>query len=300
MSATPWIQDGLSTIQYVTSGNSTMQPTGWNPCNILEWGQPITYSLNATWQFNPSFHVFNVVHDGIAAQTLQIQLPIMSHLYDESAMWFFWLGTSVPDAILQFSALADDSSVNGTAGPAASYSFTCDGAKHLFMVIATNGKYIIKTVSGRDISLTAGAGISIVAGPLSDFTIDSFSGAVGAFGGATAAATTDLFFGLTAANATETSVSQWIAPRAGVISQLYIKLNSVLAVGTNTLAATLRKNAADQALTCTVALGASTASDVVNSFSVVAGDLITLKSKQSDTGEVKQLSASFSFRPSSV
>jgi hypothetical protein len=222
----------------------------------------------------------------------------MANLYDQSNIWFFWLNTNTASAILQFAALADSSAVNSVAGPGATYSFTCDADKHLFIVVAVNGNYIIKSIAGRDVTLTAGTGTSITGGPA--YVVNSFSGQSITSGAATTASTAALYLGVTTANTTEANVSPWIATRAGTISQLYVKTSTNLAVATNTLVATVRKNGADTTLTCTVANGTNSANDTVHSFTVVAGDQITAKSVQTATGEVTQLAIAVTFRPSVV
>lgn len=67
----------------------------------------------------------------------------------------------------------------------------------------------------------------------------------------------------------------WIAPVAGVVDKLFVYHDTASATCSATY--TVRKNAADQAVTCTVASTQQSGSDTSNSFSVAAGDRITIK-----------------------
>lgn len=73
-------------------------------------------------------------------------------------------------------------------------------------------------------------------------------------------------------NALVTAI-QFRVPRAGTIRNLRVH-HSIVGAGTNTVAYTLRKNSANQTLTCSVAANASDANDMTNSFAVAAGDLL--------------------------
>lgn len=75
--------------------------------------------------------------------------------------------------------------------------------------------------------------------------------------------------------ATETNYSQ-VVSTPGTIKSLYINQGTAPGL-TKQIAYTMRKNGADTALTCTVSGTATTANDTVNSFTVVAGDVITIK-----------------------
>jgi len=75
---------------------------------------------------------------------------------------------------------------------------------------------------------------------------------------------------------TDPNVVGWIVPYAGVASKLYVKANTG-PVGDSTVF-TVYKNNVATTLTCTMAAAATSASDTSNSFSVAAGDELTLKS----------------------
>jgi hypothetical protein len=299
MSSTPWLctQTGIS--QFL--GGNEASDHGWNPVNLLMNSTVIQYSVNATWEFNPELHVYRITHDGTAGQTLQIKLPIMAHLYQQSAIWFFWLGTNTDGAILEFAALDDNSSVNGTAGPSASYSFTCDTDRHLFIVMAVEGNYFIKMVQGRNFSVAAGTGTVVTGSP--DYVVSAFAGVPVQLPNITVAAATTYYGNNGVGNATETSVNGIIMSQAGVLSNLYIKTAANVTADSHTF--TLRKGStyaglADTTLTCAIASGAASGSDITHSVVVAAGDIITIKDVQAGAAEAVRAAISFCFKPSAV
>jgi collagen type VII alpha len=83
--------------------------------------------------------------------------------------------------------------------------------------------------------------------------------------------------GTATGNATEAN-RQCIVPRSGTVSALYIKTGTTHSAS-GSIVFTVRLNGADTALTLTIAAStaAGTFSDTTNSFSVSAGDLLTLK-----------------------
>lgn len=300
MSATPWINTQTAFTSYVGS-NISIDP-GWSPNGLVMSSQVIQYSLNTTWQFNPEQHFFNILHDGTSGQTLQIQLPVMANLKEQSMIWFFWLrGSNTAGSILQFIASADSSSINNTAGPSATFSYTNDGTAYLFMVVALNGNYFIKTVQGRNTSVIAGTGTVVTGGPAT-YTVSSFAGMPMQLPNVSIATATIFYGGNGIGNATETAVNPVIISQPGVISNLYVA-SSAAATATHTL--TVRKGStvaglADTTLTCALASTALAASDVTHSFTVLAGDIITVKDVQSGGTEVLHLAISFLFKPSAV
>lgn len=66
-------------------------------------------------------------------------------------------------------------------------------------------------------------------------------------------------------------------PTAGTFSKLYVKLSASPGAAPDAYSFTPRKNTVDTALTCTITDPATTGNDIVNSFSVVAGDLVDIK-----------------------
>lgn len=82
-------------------------------------------------------------------------------------------------------------------------------------------------------------------------------------------------------NATETARNAVIAI-AGTISKLYV-LHQTAPGGAASYAYTIMKNGVATALTCTVSAAGTTAVDTSNSFSVVAGDLLSLRAVPSST-----------------
>jgi len=71
-------------------------------------------------------------------------------------------------------------------------------------------------------------------------------------------------------------------PTAGTIRNLRVRHNTV-GVGAATITYTLRKNGANQTLTCGMAATGSDASDLSNTFTVAAGDLLDLTITKSGT-----------------
>ncbi len=301
--ATPWISTQTGVTQYIGDygTNNVANTQGWNPVNILMQGQQIQYSLATSWQFNPEQHVFRIIQDGTSGQTLIIQLPIMKQLFQQSAMWYFWLGTNTVGSIVQFAALADSSPINQVAGPGATYNFTCDGDKHLFLVVAVNGNYYVKLVQGRNFAVTAGTGISVAGGP--SYAVSAFAGVPVQLPNITVASATTYYGGNGVGNATEASVNGIVMTQAGVIDQLNIVTAAAVTATSHTF--TVRKGAtyaalADTTLTCAIATGALAGSDSTNSFTVAIGDIITIKDVQAGVAEAVRAGISFCFKPSAV
>lgn len=181
-----------------------------------------------------------------------------------------------------------------------------------FAVISTkSGVYWIYPVSS-DVAIT-----TIVAGPGvfgqanmsaslsgSTYTLNAFSGVPVTFAATATAVNTAEYLGpIGNGNGTIANAGAWIATQPGTISQLYVKLNSVV-VTTNTYTVAVLKNGVAAgtpgAMTCTVAAAASTANDIVNSFTVAVGDLIVVSNTQAGTATTKIVSWSFTFRPSAI
>jgi len=302
--ATPWINAQTGITQYVGDygSNNVVPGSSWNPVNLFMQGQTIQYSLATSWQFNPEQHIFRILQDGTAGQTLIIQLPIMQQLYQQSAIWFFWLGANTVGSILQFAALADNSAINQVAGPAATFNFTCDGDKHLFIVVAVNGNYFIKMVQGRNFDVTAGTGTSVAGGPAS-FAVSAFAGVPIQLPSITVASATTFYGGNGVGNATETSVNGFIMTQAGTIRDLFV--TTPVATTATSHIFTVRKGATyaaltDTTLTCTILATALTGNNQVQSFTVAKGDIITIKDVQAGTPEAVRAAISFCFRPSAV
>lgn len=98
--------------------------------------------------------------------------------------------------------------------------------------------------------------------------------AFGASQAGTAAGTTYMRSWSSGQADTGAEISAIPVPFAGTIKNLYVKYEDALNVTVNRVF-TVRKNGADTALTCTVT--ANNASDTTNSFTVVAGDVISVK-----------------------
>jgi hypothetical protein len=102
----------------------------------------------------------------------------------------------------------------------------------------------------------------------------------GAIAGALGAATVYLGGIGVAAGSTEYPLS--IVRRAGTVRTLYCYLATAPG-GSDTAVFTVRKNASDQALTCTISASAQTCNDTSNTFTVVAGDRLSVKAVSSAT-----------------
>lgn len=306
MSSTPWIIDSNEESIFLGSFASQHDSSlpGWNPINIMMAGPVITYSEHNSWQFNPEKHVFRILHDGEAGDVLTIQLPIIQNLYQQSALWFFWLGgNSAPGAILRFLAAADSSSVNGTPGPNASYDFECDGDRHLFVVMAVAGGYYIKLFQGRNVEIEAGTGTLVTGGGSEPFVISAFAGVPLEFSNTTVASATTFYGSNGAGNVSETSVNGLLITQPGEISNLYVKTSANVTATSHTF--TIRKGAAygaltDTTLTCSIASGFSFGSDTTHIVDVEPGDILILKDVQAGTPEALATSISILFKPSAV
>jgi hypothetical protein len=79
---------------------------------------------------------------------------------------------------------------------------------------------------------------------------------------------------------TEGFDSYYICSRAGIIKNLFVETDLAAELGKD-IVITVRKNGVDQTLTCTLS-EATTANDTANSFSVAAGDKISVKELQQD------------------
>ena len=81
--------------------------------------------------------------------------------------------------------------------------------------------------------------------------------------------------GYSAGSAPITANAQFRIPTAGTVKTLRVRHNTV-GVGAANITYTLRKNSTGTALTCTMAASGADASDLANSFSVAAGDLLDI------------------------
>lgn len=106
-----------------------------------------------------------------------------------------------------------------------------------------------------------------------------------------ASSTNYLCWGVTSASATENQ-RNWYVGQAGTIRNFYITTNNAQPAS-GSLVLTLRKNGVDQAVTITIAASAAAGnfSDTSNSFSVAAGDLLTIKAQNNATAGSAQLIA---------
>lgn len=90
---------------------------------------------------------------------------------------------------------------------------------------------------------------------------------------------------------TTTETVLLVATRAGTVRNLYCDLGTAPG-GADTVVLTLRKNAADQATTCTISAANTTCNDTSNTFAVAAGNRVSLKGVSS-AGTASDLHCSF-------
>lgn len=148
----------------------------------------------------------------------------------------------------------------------------------------TDGQILIGNTAGGTLdaaTLTAGGDVTITNGAgtitISNTQVGRISGNGSA---ATVTASTTAFGpieGTSNYNATENN-RQIVMPYAGTIKNFYVA-TSTLQPASGNMVITLRKNGASQTVTLTIAAGAAagTFSDLVNSFTFVAGDLISIQ-----------------------
>ncbi len=278
----PWLQNATGVIQYMA--DKANFPQGWNPSGILQWGVPIQYTVNPTWQFNPRFHFFDVIQDAaVAGQILTIELPILANLYDQSFLWFFWLKeTTTPGTILRFIASADQSSVNSDPGPNASYDFVCDEQKHLFAVIATSGNYVVKSITLRQTKQIQTGLNGIV-----DTTASPYYGAYREYFD------------------DPTLCYPWFSPSDGVISDFNVVISQG-AVNTGTFDCILNVDGLDipAGILASVPTGQITAEDTTHKQIVLKGQPVIVKMSYtpglSPPSNVLNVNFYFNFTPASV
>ena len=73
-----------------------------------------------------------------------------------------------------------------------------------------------------------------------------------------------------------------VSPLAGTVKNLYVGVNTAPG-GSSSYAFTVRKNSANQSVTCTISGAGTTCNDTTNSFTVAVGDPIALSSVSSGT-----------------
>lgn len=107
---------------------------------------------------------------------------------------------------------------------------------------------------------------------------------------------TTTFYGTAYDSTVETDV-RWPVPIAGTVRNLFIQLDGPPG-GADTFTFTIRKNAVDQTVVATVPGAALTANDITHSFTVVAGDLLSVKLVTSATAATRKALLSYLVQPS--
>ena len=96
-------------------------------------------------------------------------------------------------------------------------------------------------------------------------------------------------------NASATEIPLSMSTRSGVARSLYCYLGTAPG-GADTVIVTVRKNASDQATTCTITGAGQTCNDTTNTFTTAAGDRLAIKAVSS-AGTAAALSCSFEETP---
>ena len=92
----------------------------------------------------------------------------------------------------------------------------------------------------------------------------------------------------------ETVDKIFVCPRIGIIANLYVILSAAPGAGKN-LVLTVRKNGADQTLTCTISEAATTGNDTAHTFNVAAGDYLSISAVLDAAATVQLVSASITY-----
>ena len=157
---------------------------------------------------------------------------------------------------------------------------------------------VTNTAPDQTVALTAGTGIS-VSGTYPNFTITNtisptnnsiISANLNAIQIASGATNYFTFFGTNASTATTELPRQIPSPIAMTLSKFYFRTNSIQS-GTGSLVINVRKNAANTGITITIAAGSAigTFTDLSNTASIAAGDLLTLQIINSATASAAQM-----------
>lgn len=160
---------------------------------------------------------------------------------------------------------------------------------------STFGKTTIS--AGIGISITNGAGsITIAQDPLTSGTVLSVLSANATLASATGTTYSSPGYGGTPLASTSEAQVGWVCPRAGTISKLYVITGSVAKVNTPATTITIRKAGVDTAVTLLLTQTTATvSSDLTHSFSVVAGDVITISFTTTGAAAVSTSIAGISF-----
>lgn len=182
--------------------------------------------------------------------------------------------------------------LNGAPGAGKKYTFTLmvNGVPSALIVevadAATSGSDMVNEVdvTGGDIvslrCVPTGTPTAVRASWSSIFVGDTPNESL-IMGGASTAFTrfnieyTQVMCGSTSPNTPETDYRQ-VVPTSGTIKNFYVKLDIDPGDAPDAYRFTLRKNGVSQSLTITIIADDTTGSDLVNSFNVVAGDILTL------------------------
>lgn len=203
-----------------------------------------------------------VLYDGAVVADGDLSVKVNQFFYDlvgTKGKYLGAVGQAVTDAATNYVYLDGSAAlvINTTGYPVGTHI-------RLARVIAAGG-IIVRVVLERAFFTAAGTGVAAKTDTL----------IWGNDGVGTSTTPRYLVPGYSETNAPTTASPAFRVPSAGTIRNLRVRHN-IAGVGGATITYTLRKNGATQALTCGMAATGSDANDLVNSFTVVAGDLLDL------------------------
>lgn len=181
----------------------------------------------------------------------------------------------------------------GLAVSASTESLAIDGVAHTVGIIAATG--VTVTTNGGVATFPSGqTGTVALTGTIG--SVLSVLSANATLASATGTTYSSPGYGGTPLASTSEAQVGWVCPRAGTISKLYVITGSVAKVNTPATTITLRKAGADTAVTLTLTQTTATvSSDLTHSFSVAAGDVITISFTTTGAAAVSTSIAGISF-----
>ena len=169
----------------------------------------------------------------------------------------------------------DGTATTGIVCTVADGATSCQDSTNTYAVVATDAISLRSTPSGTPATTVVSFSLNF------DGTTAAESLLCGGSGVDSLSATVTRYVsvaGNRSAQATEQR-QETVIPTSGTVKSLYVEIDGApdTGVGTQEYVVTVRQNTAGTALTCTISEAATTCSDVSNSFTVVAGDVITVE-----------------------
>lgn len=267
------------------------------------------YSAGTSYQINPDYEVHYVSLDSPESggpHTLNLTLPYINAYPSSQCLLVIYLRNTKAGDFLTLTPIDTRCSINKGADGAA-YSFKTDTDDHLFFVYGSYrpgglgnymNKYFVKQIQGREITISAGSGIS-VAETTFNYAISAFRGSPIIEKGATTAVNTAEYFGPGGITVLGDGGHAFMAPQDGRISNLYVHQLAVNGADL-AIAYTLMDELIASPVTCTVGNSGDEAHDSIHFFDVIAGDRIQLRTVQTGTAAIKNFDYSFLFKPATV